>query len=535
MKIKFFANCPPTSSQYPINPAFFYIKHYYDLHGLNPKVEWLTADLFLLDDFETVLRTVEQDQPDVVAFSIFLWNETFQNELAQEIKKRWPEIITVAGGPQLVAHKDPDFFNRHPYFDYIVYGDGESAFQQIIDHTSGYLSNKDQFSNIVEPGTVYPFKQLTDEAYFSSSPILHQQEFIVKHITDLEARDVPRSKMIFGIEFARGCMYNCTFCDWGQNLTKKVKRRRIDWRAEIDFFYNQDLAIRETDANFGQWDEDIEVFRYALSLYRPGGNFKFAPVNTPKIKKKNTFEILKANAEVYGLAMKISLQDIDESVLHKIERPSLSWEDHKRMISDLRDAISPEFHKNFLAELMVGIPGQTYDSLSDTVKTIITEARIDNFFMNHWLLLPNSPGADPFYQKLHKLKWIHGYAVNKASQITDIESLEEAYQKISVSRGLLKGTKESTFIYATENMKFDEMIAIHMIQTSLIELMNKFGSLDRVKSFSQVYDIIKKRSLESAKKQLVEIQPMVEKYGFVIFGSYVPKQQIISWRWTSDV
>lgn len=535
MKIKFFANCPVTWYQYSINPAFFYIKHYYDLHGLNPKVNWLPADLFILDEFETVLENIEKDQPDVVALSIFLWNETFQNNLAQEIKKRFPNIITVAGGPQLVAHKDPDFFKRHPYFDYVVYGDGEAAFQQIIDYESGYLPNKDQFSNIVEPGTTYPFKQLTDEAYFSSSPILNQQEFIIKHIVDLESRDIPRSKMLFAIEFARGCMYNCVFCDWGQNLTKKVKRRRIDWRAEIDFFYNQDLAIRETDANFGQWDEDIEVFRYALSLYRPDRNFKFAPVNTPKIKKKNTFEILKANAEIYGEGMKISLQDIDESVLHKIERPSLSWEDHKRMISDLKAAVSPEFHKTFLAELMVGLPGQSYDSLTSSIKTIITEAGIHNFFMNHWLLLPNSPGADLFYQKLHKLKWVHGYVVNKSSQLGNIESLEDAYEKISQSPGLLKDIKESTFIYSTENMKFDEMMAIHMIQTSLMNLTNKFGSLDNVKNFSQVYDIIKKRSMESARKQLVEIQPMIDKYGFVIFGSYVPKEHIISWRWTSEV
>ena len=535
MKIKFFANCPVTLDQYPINPAFFYIKHYYDLHGLNPKVEWLPADLFILDELETVLQKIEKDKPDVVAFSIFLWNETFQNKLAQEIKKRWSNIITVAGGPQLIAHKDLDFFNRHPYFDYVVYGDGELAFQQIIDFKSGHIKNKERFVNIVEPGIIYTFEQLVDEEYFSSSPILNQQEFIIKHITDLEIRNVSRSKMMFGIEFARGCMYNCTFCDWGQNLTKKVKRRRINWQAEIDFFYNQDLAIRETDANFGQWDEDIEVFRYALSLYRPDRNFRFAPENTPKIKKKHTFEILKTNAEVYKTKIKISLQDIDESVLNKIERPSLSWENHKRMIDDIRNAISPNLHKNFLAELMVGVPGQSYDSLTDSIKTIITEARIDNFYMNHWLLLPNSPGADLFYQKLHKLKWVRGYSVNKISQIGDIESLEDAYKKISLNPGLLQTTRESTFIYSTEHMKFDEMIAIHMIQTSLIKLMDKVGSLDRVKSFSQVYDIIKKRSLESARKQLIEIQPLVDKYGFVIFGSYLPKQKMISWRWTSDV
>ena len=64
-------------------------------------------------------------------------------------------------------------------------------------------------------------------------------------------------------------MYNCTYCDWSQNLTNKVTRRKAEWKLELEFFRDLDVQIRETDANFGQWKEDIEIYDYARSLYNP--------------------------------------------------------------------------------------------------------------------------------------------------------------------------------------------------------------------------------------------------------------------------
>jgi hypothetical protein len=215
----------------------------------------------------------------------------------------------ITGGPHLCAHKDVSYFVDHPYVDYVVYGDGEKAFQQLIDYHSGISTDKSQWVNIVEKnGTVYQFEQLVDEEYFSTSAILGQQDFVLSHIQSLIDRGADKKDMIFGVEFARGCMYGCTFCDWSQNLTKKVSRRSFDWKSEVDFFHAHDIAIRETDANFGQWDEDLEIFKYAASLYDPKRNFYFFVTNTPKLKKKNTLELLKTGAEVYNQFMKISLQ-----------------------------------------------------------------------------------------------------------------------------------------------------------------------------------------------------------------------------------
>lgn len=553
MKIKFLANYPPNgwitsnnaskirkimpgAAPFSINPSYFYLKHYYELFGKTSNVEWLLADLFLLDEFEEIIASIEQDPPDILGLSVFIWNEHLQYNIAKFIKNRCPNTVIVAGGPHLCAHKDVSYFETHPYIDYVVYGDGEKAFQQLIDYHSATDTDKTQWVNIVEKnGKVYPFEQLVDEKYFTTSAILGQADFVLEHIKYLEDRGASRSEIVFGVEFARGCMYGCTFCDWGQNLTKKVKRRSFDWKSEINFFHHHDIPIRETDANFGQWDEDLEIFRYAMNLYDPTRNFYFYVVNTPKLKKKNTLEILKTNVEVLNRPMKISLQDIDENVLQLMSRPSLKWKDHLDMINQIRSEVDPKYHDRFLAELMVGVAGQTYHGFTDSVFKIVSEADINTFFFNHWMYLPNSPAADPMYQRIHKIKWIKGYTIDKGQCISDVNCLEDAYKHIKNNLGLVTNTKESTLVYSTSTMSFVEMIAIHILQDYIQTLARKHGSLINVPQFTTMFKILVKKSLKSAQRQFLEIEPLIDQYGFVVFGSYIADQAQIHNRWTAQL
>lgn len=70
------------------------------------------------------------DRPTVVAISGYIWNWRWSCALAREVKRLWPACVVVVGG----AHVSPDagFFNRHPYFDYAIYGEGEGAFADFL-------------------------------------------------------------------------------------------------------------------------------------------------------------------------------------------------------------------------------------------------------------------------------------------------------------------------------------------------------------------------------------------------------------------
>jgi hypothetical protein len=535
MRVKFLTNSPlgdvnsdQTGEVFAcsINMSYFYIKHYYDLHGKDSNVQWLPGELIVFDPVNTIVKNVLDEHPTILALSVFLWNESLQFEIAKQVKEKSPNTVIVVGGPQLTAHKNSSFFEQHPYIDYAVYGDGEKAFQQIIDYVGGHITT-DTFVNIATRDKIYPYEQLTDPQYFSTSPYLSQQSFIQHHVEYLESKGIPRSHMMMAIEFARGCMYNCSFCDWSQNLTKKVKRRQTNWKDELLFFKNLDINIRETDANFGQYTEDIEIYDYAIQLYDPKKNFKFIAWNTPKLKKEPAYYILKNNAEVYGTNMIITLQDINEDVLTKMDRPSLSWEDHKIMIKKLKETCTVDTKNMLYAQLMLGVPGQSYDSVCDTMYKIWTEAGIYRYTLSHWLLLPNSPGADPLYQKLHQLKWIPSYTVNAGKTVDNYTSLDLIYKDLkSSNKDLRVHMYESTAVYSTPTMTFVDMIAAQILKIQLHRLREKFNP-EEIKSFNIIFNRLKQASYTEACKQFDTMQPLIDKHGFVILGSFDPKKSTL--------
>lgn len=526
MKIKFVSNAPnlevsisPTGKVRPtaINPAYFYIKAYYMLNGLNPNVEWLSCDLVMFDSVEKQTTDILNDCPNIVGLSVYVWNEDFQFALAKEIKNRSPETIVVLGGPQLAVHKDPTWFEKNPHIDYVCYGDGEQAFQLLIDRIGGYLPPDTPLINMVEnlkPGyKLWPYEMISDEKYLNTSSFLIQKQDVIDSINKIVEGGIPKKNIMFAIEFARGCMYNCSFCDWSQNLTKKVKRRNHDWKSELDFFCELDLKLRETDANFGQWKQDIEIFDYATTLYRPDRNFQLRIYNTPKLKKEVTFYIQTTQAKLFGFRMIVSLQDINEEVLNNIDRPSISWEEHKALIKRML-AVAPEKQDIMAVQLIIGLPGQTFNSIVEMLCELYrTGVRFYDAFA--WTYLENSPAAEPGYQRLHKLNWMDVYFPNaKSVECNDLEALYKELSTVGydpmhwTKMRMVVGHRSMTLKDTMKAQLWKQYFESHIRK-------NTFNTEEELQSFKEETSI---RVDEEVSKTLSLSQHLVDKYNIVIYG-----------------
>ena len=146
--------------------------------------------------------------------------------------------------------------NANPDIDVLVSGEGETIFRDYLcaELDGGVLQKVDALVYRDEEGLhfttaarrVKDFRQ-------TASPYLDGtfDRLISAH---------PGHFTMGMLETNRGCPFTCTFCDWSQNLTKKVKRRKHNWKDELLYFKDIDVQIRETDANFGQWDQDLEIF-----------------------------------------------------------------------------------------------------------------------------------------------------------------------------------------------------------------------------------------------------------------------------------
>ena len=80
---------------------------------------------------------------DVLLCSCYVWNWEITTHLAKEVKKLNPNCTIIFGGPQ-VPRQSEGFFEKYPFVDIIVHGEGEYIIKNIFN---AYLKDKD-YSNV---------------------------------------------------------------------------------------------------------------------------------------------------------------------------------------------------------------------------------------------------------------------------------------------------------------------------------------------------------------------------------------------------
>src|SRR5258706_7971159 len=73
-------------------------------------------------------------EAELAGISLYTWNARYALEVARLAKARRPEMCIVAGGPS-VPRRDPAsaaFFDRHPWIDALVLGEGERSFVDLV-------------------------------------------------------------------------------------------------------------------------------------------------------------------------------------------------------------------------------------------------------------------------------------------------------------------------------------------------------------------------------------------------------------------
>jgi tRNA A37 methylthiotransferase MiaB len=373
--------------------APLYLKTYIDnnLSEIANKLEWLPPQQRKLNDDDFV-ELCDRLKPDLICTSHYIWNHDFVTQQLSRVHNKIPATIIACGGPSINVNIDTQFFKKYPFFDYAVYGAGEEAFGDLIKSlvTKTKLiafntSNMAWYDNQKQKLNIANFKYVPQ---LKVSPYLHcadMLENMVKTVQDLGVNAA------IPYELTRGCPYSCTFCDWNSGLSNKVTRRNNSYKDEIDLFYKCNIqTIFLSDANVGQYNEDIDMIEYfaKVNLEKNAGFTLLG--NFSKLKKSNNLKIYHAMArgKLIQKNFNISVQDIHEEILKNVERPDVGWAEHEKMIDELITSY-PQYVA--MTQLILGLPGQTPKTWRETLRTVTAKKVFPQIFMNE--LLPASPAA----------------------------------------------------------------------------------------------------------------------------------------------
>jgi hypothetical protein len=397
-----------------VNPINWLLKlHHSKLSLSKDQYQW-TEQYYLVDspsiDLEKMHQQIVEEQIDIVAFSVYIWNRTEFMSIARYLKGRNPTLTIIVGGPDIDAHRDPNFFISNPFIDWVIYGEGEIAFSRLLDHLAGHEVS---LINVVESnGTVHPHKPVNKaDEILKLSPYLEFKDEFKQFIDKLH------EKKIFEClcwETTKGCPFKCSFCDWSSGLHHKVRIWGKDelvptWKREILLFSELGLtSIYWTNPNVGLTPQDESIVDFLCELKQQGRHVPlFISTQISKNKKEKSFALIDkmlTNNIVAGV--KFDFQDLDPLVLDLIDRPEMPWDEHKVLIKNLmakhstvRKMGDVEYVEPWWCNFIWGLPGQTLNHM----RRNIVEAGSLKMFPTHHIFecLPNSPAADYEYQEKH--------------------------------------------------------------------------------------------------------------------------------------
>lgn len=351
--------------------------------------------IFLREDLDTAVDKI--DNPDVLALSCYIWNWSYNLRLASAVKSRYPGCIVILGGPE-VPNLSDGFFSDHWYADILVHGEGEVTMMELLIELLEPNPNLGLIDGISYRGSngetikTKPRNRLSDLDLIPSPYTIGLFDEIVKSHPDISFNASQ--------ETHRGCPYSCTFCDWGSAVMTKVRQfgtdrlvKEMRWFGEnrVDLLYN-------CDANYGIMKRDIELTSTMIDIKHQNGGYpsKFRAAYAKKSNDR-VFEIaMMLNEAGMNKGVTLSMQSIDTATLENVKRSNIRMDDFARLIATYRKHGIPTY-----TELIIGLPGETLDSLINGFDEILKAGQHDNINAYMCMILKNSEMADKRYMEKH--------------------------------------------------------------------------------------------------------------------------------------
>jgi radical SAM superfamily enzyme YgiQ (UPF0313 family) len=429
-------------------------------HLSNPE-----AHRFLLPIFTRIpvaQAVTDLREADLVAFSVYVWNEQISLAIARELKRLNPEVIIVFGGPQVLDRPDEIeiYLRDNPFIDLACHGEGEKIFLALLENApTRTWEQVPSMSRISNRGNFIQHPRIPRIRDLSEVP----SPYLDGVFEPLLAAN-PRRRWIPTWETNRGCPFSCTFCGWGGAVNAKVNRwdterlfREVDWFADHDVEY-----ISCADANFGILPRDYELVEYVAEIKRKRKCFPAGlSVQNTKNSTEQTYLIQKVIAEA-GLnrGVVLSMQSLDPPTLLKIKRNNIKLETYEELQRRFRkDGIET------MTDLILGLPGETYDSFANGVSTLMDRGQHNRIQFNNLSVLPDAEMWNREYRRKFGMKTVRSQIINIHGFRNEFDEVPE-FQELVIATDSMPHdawARARAFSWMAGFLHFDKIFQIPLI------------------------------------------------------------------------
>ena len=194
---------------------------------------------------EEIINSISKDSRIIGISCLFSKDWIIYKELAEKIKKKFPDSLVVLGGEHATA--DYKYILKNcPSVDYCILGEGEVALDSLLEYLKGNLT-KEQMSGIsfVDKITNKIIKYETKRITQQENLIWPDWDFInIQKYIDLGAGQEVWGRKTMPILGSRGCPYTCTFCTnefmWGRRMVYRDPSEIVDKIIEYKKIYKID-------------------------------------------------------------------------------------------------------------------------------------------------------------------------------------------------------------------------------------------------------------------------------------------------------
>ena len=185
----------------------------------------------------------------------------------------------------------------------------------------------------------------------------------------------------------RGCPFQCTFCTDGVDEKQNVNQFSME-RVISEINYIGKNIPKETsmlmiaDLNFGMMPRDKSICEAIAEIQKNYNYPKYIECSTGKNSKDKIIDALKILNG--ALRMNLSVQSTEESVMVNVKRANISTEQMLALVPTLKECNLPT-----VTEIIIGLPGDTYDSNIKTIKDMMS-LDVDEYLIYTCMLLHGS-------------------------------------------------------------------------------------------------------------------------------------------------